>query len=172
MVSPPPGSPRGCCPAAVRAPPRTRGAALTPAPGMLSPLPDSPRGCCPAAVRAPPRKRGAALTPAPGMLSSHPGGLRDKCCTAGGLCGYGWPEPLRGCLPRAVAAARGRAHFTRPPSPTVRAASAPPRARGAAAALRPPIYCAGYDGFPGLRQVFGSPDPLYIINTESAANIW
>ena len=172
MLSPILPPPRGCCSAAVRAPPCTQGAALTPAPGMLSPILPPPRGCCSAAVRAPPSKLGAALTPAPGVLHPHPGGLRDKCFASGGRSGYGWPEPLRGCLPRAVAAARGRAHITRPPSPTVRVVSALPRQRGAAATPRPPIYCAGYDRFPGLRRAFGLPNPLYIINTKSTANIW
>ena len=170
-----------CCPAAgwrgrysatVKAPPCTQGAAFTLASGLLCCPAAGWRGCFPAAMRAPPSKLGAALISASCLPCCPADGEQDKCFTAGGLSRHGWPEPLWSYLPKAVAAARSRAHITHPPTPSVRGVSALPRKRGAAATPLPPIYCAGYDRFLGLRRIIGPPDPLEIINEKSPPNIW
>ena len=154
------------------APPCTQGAAIISASGLLCCPAAGWRGCFPAAMRAPPSKLGAALISASGLLCRPAAGEQDKSFTAGGLSRHGWPEPLWSCLPKAVAAASGLPHITHPPTPSDRGVAALPRKRGAAATPLPPIYCAGYDRFLGLRRVFGFPDPFSIINTKSPENIW
>ena len=138
----PPAGWCGCYPAAMRAPPSKLGAARISASALPCYPPAGGCGWYLAAMRAPPSQLGAALIAASCLLCRPAVCEQDKCFAAGGLSRHGWPVLLRKCLHKAVAAARGRALSTHPPTPSVRAVSALPSKLGAAATPLPPIYYA------------------------------